>query len=317
MAGGNGGGGVAFSGSSGTGGLDNANGPGSNGGDASDGSIAGGGGGTTQPSNPAPAPNPTPTQPVPTPVSSAPTPTPAASPTTVSAPDAVSISPDVTYDDGTFTLTGTASSPAGVSSVQISEVVDGVRRDIGAAAVNPDGTFTVSDRVGDRQSVFIATETDNAGGQAVSADPGFSLSGAVGLNGRTGKEKIFDANQQVSIILFQSDGQRFVAVQAPDQTVDLQPFDVVFNGRQGGNTFVYNPGDGIDVIDGFKAGGADHDTLALPSSDFTNLADVLRNTGDVQGSAFITDPKTGDAIRLAGVTTAELKANSKDFTFHA
>ncbi len=68
-------------------------------------------------------------------------------------------------------------------------------------------------------------------------------------------------------------------------------------------------------IDGFKVGGAGHDTLDLPSSDFTNFADVLRNTGDVNGSAFITDPKTGDAIRLAGVTTAELKANPKDFVF--
>ena len=101
----------------------------------------------------------------------------------------------------------------------------------------------------------------------------------------------------------------------PARTVDLQPFDIVSNRRQGNTTFVFSQGDGLDVIRGFKLGGADHDTIALPSTDFRNFAAVLRNTGDIQGSAFITDPKTGDAIRLAGVTTAELKQHPKDFAF--
>ena len=80
-------------------------------------------------------------------------------------------------------------------------------------------------------------------------------------------------------------------------------------------SFVFSQGDGLDVIHGFKVGGAGHDTLELPSADFTNLAAVLHNTGDIQGSAFITDPLTGDAIRLAGVTTAQLKAHPKDIAF--
>ena len=101
------------------------------------------------------------------------------------------------------------------------------------------------------------------------------------------------------------------------RTVNLQPFDDLFNRGRGDTQFVFSPGDGLDVIHGFRVGGAHHDTLALPSSDFKNLADVLRNTGDVGGSAFVTDPVTGDAIRLAGVTTAELKAHPRDIAFHA
>lgn len=105
-------------------------------------------------------------------------------------------------------------------------------------------------------------------------------------------------------------------VSGSGQTIDLQPFADVFNGKQASNTFVFSPGDGLEVIHGFEVGGAGHDTIELPSSDFRNFAAVLRNTGDVGGSAFITDPKTGDAIRLAGVTTAELKAHPKDFAFY-
>lgn len=99
------------------------------------------------------------------------------------------------------------------------------------------------------------------------------------------------------------------------QVSTLKPFADVFNHNRPNKEFVFSQGAGLDVIHGFKVGGANHDTIELPSADFRNFAGVLRNTGDVQGSAFITDPVTGDAIRLAGVTTAELKAHPKDFSF--
>ncbi len=108
-------------------------------------------------------------------------------------------------------------------------------------------------------------------------------------------------------------GSRVVSVGASGRTVDLRSFGIVENHHQASTAFVFGPGDGLDVIHGFKLGGADHDTIALPSADFANLAAVFRNTGDVGGSAFITDPMTGDAIRLAGVSTAELKVHPKDF----
>ena len=98
--------------------------------------------------------------------------------------------------------------------------------------------------------------------------------------------------------------------------MDLQPFSITLNHGQADEEFVFQQGDGIDVIYGFKTGGPSHDLAGMPSSDFKDLANVFRDTGDIQGSAWVTDPVTGDAIRLAGITTAELKAHPKDIAFH-
>ncbi len=162
-------------------------------------------------------------------------------------PDAVSIDPAVTYKNGVFTLTGTASSAAGVSSVEISADVDGTRQDLGAATVNANGTFAFSDAVSDQQTFFVATLTDGAGGQAMSADPGFNLTGGLGPTRGTGKAEDFDATGQVSTTLYQSNGSRTVGIDAPGQTVDLQPFDVVGNHHEAGTSFVFSRGDGLDV----------------------------------------------------------------------
>ena len=63
--------------------------------------------------------------------------------------DTVSIDPGVTYDaEEGFTITGRASSPAGLSGVEISAVVDGARQDLGAATLNRDGSFTFADAAG-------------------------------------------------------------------------------------------------------------------------------------------------------------------------
>ncbi len=205
-----------------------------------------------------------------------------------------------------------------MGSVEISAVVDGVRQDLGAASVNPNGTFVFQDAALDQQSFFVATETDRAGGQATSADPGFNLTGGLGPTGGIGKAEDFDAAGLVSTTLYRSSGSRFVDVGAANQTVDLQPYDIVDNGHQAGTSFVYTPAGetgATDVIAGFRLWGSAHDTLALPSADFQNFADVLRHTGDVNGNATITDPHTGDAVQLKGITTAELKSHPKDFSF--
>ena len=110
-------------------------------------------------------------------------------------------------------------------------------------------------------------------------------------------------------------GSREVSVGSPGRVVDLRRFGIVENHRQAETSFVFGPGNGLDVIHGFKLGGTDHDTIDLPSADFAGLAAVFHATGDVGESAFVTDPTTGDAIRLAGVTTAELKAHPEDFAF--
>ena len=234
--------------------------------------------------------------------------------------DTVSLDPSVAYQGhGTFVLTGKATSPLGVADIEISAQVDGAPTDLGAALLNRDGTFTFTDHVGAHTQVSLtATETDGAGG-TTATQANYDLQAGITETGSFARQDSYgaDGSTVVSRVAFQSNGERFVDVGARGQTVDLQPFDIVFNHGKADTQFVFHPGDELDAIRGFKVGGPGHDTLELPSSDFRNIADVLRNTGDIGGSAFITDPVTGDAIRLAGVTTAELKAHPKDFVFQA
>ncbi len=194
-------------------------------------------------------------------------------------------------------------------------MVDGSRQDLGAATVNANGTFAFSDAVGDQQSFFVATETDRAGGQATSADPGFNLTGGLGPTGGVGKEEDFDAAGQVSTTLYRSNGSRFVGVEAANQTVDLQPFDIVDNHHQAGTSFVFSPRRRArcDPRLPGRRRGPRHPGPAVVG--LPNFADVLRHTGDVNGNATITDPHTGDAVQLKGITTAELKSHPKDFSF--
>ena len=94
-------------------------------------------------------------------------------------------------------------------------------------------------------------------------------------------------------------------------------FDTFQNHEEPNNTFVFDPGHGLDVVGGFRVDGTDHDRISLLGSDFSNsVAEVLRNTHNVGGSAVITDPTSGDTVKLAGITKAELKANQGDFAFH-
>ena len=94
---------------------------------------------------------------------------------------------------------------------------------------------------------------------------------------------------------------------------------ILDTGHQLHTTFVFLDGVGTtqQTIVNFHVTGASHDTVSLPPSDFTSLADVLRHTTMSNGSATIHDPNnSGDTLTLMGVTKAELKSNPHDFTFH-
>lgn len=73
--------------------------------------------------------------------------------------------PIVSYDGkGTFTLTGDAKDPSGISKIEISADINGVQRDLGTATLNPNGNFSFVDKVGAAaQSNIIATETKSNG----------------------------------------------------------------------------------------------------------------------------------------------------------
>ncbi len=183
---------------------------------------------------PTPAPMPAPVQdPAPTPASApAPVQDPAPAPAPVAAaPDAVAISQGVSYRSGVFTLTGTASSAAGVRAVEITAQVDGVATDLGAATVNADGTWTFSDRIGAHTQGFItATETDGAGGTA-SAQAGFSLTGGKRGAYRAEQDRYTaDGSAQTATDLFKANGSQKADLSAGGQTFASAFFDTFDNG---------------------------------------------------------------------------------------
>ncbi len=108
---------------------------------------------------------------------------------------------------------------------------------------------------------------------------------------------------------FNNDGTTTIDVRAGHQTVASQYRDTFNAEGQPGTTFVFTPGYGQDVVNGFLARGSDHDILSLPSADFASLADVLAHTQTTSAGALITDPTSGDTIEIAGVSKAALVAN--------
>jgi autotransporter-associated beta strand protein len=234
----------------------------------------------------------------------------------------VALDPAVSYTGGIFTLTGTAASATGIGGVEVSAVLDdGSRQDLGAATLNGDGTFTFSDAIGAHQQSFLqATLTDGAGQQTVSGDPGFSLAGDLDRGTFGARQTVYAAGGSdiASTSLFRADGSRKVDVQAGEQTLHSDFFDTFQNHAAPSNTFVFDPGHGLDVVNQFRVDGTDHDTLSFKGSDFGNdIAAVLQNAHNTRGGVVILDPTSGDTVKLAGVTKAHLVQNQSDFTFHA
>lgn len=225
----------------------------------------------------------------------------------------------VTYSgNGTFTLNGKLGNST-ATAVEITATVDGTVQDLGAATLNGDGTFTFKDAVGANIQGFItATETEASGAQA-SGQANYSLQGGLSQNGFTARQTRYtaDGNSQTAVSLFRDDGSRNVNVKNAGATYTSSFFDTFQNNGQPDNTFVFTQNHGLDTVKLFRVDGADHDTISLPQSDFTSVAQVLQNTTSYGGNSKIVDPVTGDAVRIVGVTKAQLTANQGDFAFHA
>ncbi len=112
-------------------------------------------------------------------------------------------------------------------------------------------------------------------------------------------------------------GVESVKLDAGGQTlVSNGPTNVNNNGATH-TTFVFNAGYGSDVISLLLVNGTDHDMLSFSRPDFHNsVAAVLHDTMNTLQGAIITDPVTGDALRLTGITKAQLAHNLRDITFH-
>lgn len=249
----------------------------------------------------------------------APDPTPSL---TLSAPDVVTISPHVSFDHGVFTLSGTASSAAGITDVEITATLgNGVVKDLGAAEVDGQGAFTFKDRIGLRTQGFItATATDSAGGMA-SNTAGYSLMGGLQQGGVTAEQDIYtdDGISLLSTSRFRPDGSHTTDVMALGQTLNSDQ-TISFDERsQGYNTFVYDPGHGHNIVDHFRLRGERHDTLSFSGDEFGNsIANVLRHSYDAKdgGGVVIVDPISHDTVKLLNISKEQLARNRGDIKFN-
>ena len=284
--------------------------------------------------------------------------------------------PSVTYSKPTtFELSGTVADPGGVASLEIYATSKGSGGliDIGSAAVNPDGTWSITDNNGtDAQTSIFGVATDGAGNTTMAGapydltagikgepfkakqdryDPAtgtftgqtfFARDGSVVLNSSytdygngtvsysySGGSYFDNRNYSSFTDLYQSDGSLLtrtqnrndgsdkITVTAAGQSV-ASNLDDTFNANgQADTRFVFTSGFGHDVVQNFVAAGQGHDMLDLPQSEFTSIAEVLRNTHNTAGGAVITDPTTQETIKIVGVNKRDLSQHKSDFTFHA
>ena len=233
--------------------------------------------------------------------------------------DSISVDDAVAYDGrGTFGLTGDVSSSVGVKGVEFTAYTNGQPDqpvDLGAATVNADGTFDFTALIGPQLKGFItATETDSLGFQTQAA---FRPALQGGADPHVDRYMVTPTDTTYTgSTYYAADGSHRITVAAPGQTVVSESSDTFLNGGAPETTFVFNPGYGRDIVRQFRVDGTDHDTINLSSSDFTSLAQVLRATHNSSGGAVITDPSTGDTIKIAGISKAQLFHNLADFTFH-
>lgn len=261
----------------------------------------------------------------------------------------IAFSPAPTYErGGSFVLNLTASDPTNVVGIEIFASVDGVETDLGPATHSPfapAGTYAFVDQVAPgTQTGITAVANDDFGGTET-ASAGFDLTAGVERKLYVASEDALDptTGQVVSRTLLAADGSvtggatyasdgspltttrdlvngtDVVDVLAGGQTLASHSFDTFDDHGQPGNTFVFEPGHGLDIVRSFRGDGADHDVLSFASADFDgSLAELLQNTRPLQGgSCLITDPASGDTVRLSGVSKAQLAANPGDIAFHA
>ena len=106
-------------------------------------------------------------------------------------------------------------------------------------------------------------------------------------------------------------------VQSIGQSLESNYFDTFQNHSHPDNTFVFDPGFGLDVVNQFRVNGVDHDTISLAGADFNNdIATVLHNTRNASGGVLISDPNSGDTVKLAGINKSQIVNNQSDFSFH-
>ena len=102
-------------------------------------------------------------------------------------------------------------------------------------------------------------------------------------------------------------GDLIVAMGRDDTLVGGAGDDVLVDGGAGGDYFDVGVGGGHDVIYGFQASGASHDTLVLTGTDFTSFADIQSHMTQVGADTLLT-LSPNDAVLLRNTTLSSLTA---------
>lgn len=229
---------------------------------------------------------------------------------------AATLDPLVAYaGGGAFTLTGTAT---GSAEVDIGASVDGTAEDLGPATLGPGGVFTFTDQVGAHQQTALAATETNGTGAGASSTSVLSLRAGLADGAFVAREVqgSSDGGGATVVTFFRDDGSSRARILQAGQTVQSGRNETFLNDGRPNDTFVFDPGHGCGVVQGFLSGGADHDVISLPSSDFASVADVLHDTRQTSQGALITDPVTGDAVLMSGIGKGTLVANAHDLTLH-
>lgn len=229
----------------------------------------------------------------------------------ISSQPPVTIAPSGTNDAST-TIAATTTISAGVTAEAVPSLVD----QAGASAV-PVTTAPNTPTSVNATTAPIAPSNDQS-----SADTSEVASSATSSTSSLATAPLANTTvtsvPAMASITVHRDGSSTVDVQGANQTLSSDWHDLFLNHGEPESTFVFDPGYGRDIVRAFRSTGSDHDTLSFAGADFDDsIASVLRNTTMINGSAVITDPMSGDTVRLTGVTKGQLVHNQQDLTFHA
>ena len=218
-------------------------------------------------------------------------------------------------------LTGTVFDTYGVSGV---EIYDG-DIDLGAAAVNSDGTWTFGGELGSSDySTLTAVATANSGMTASASAPYELVTGIAGAPYRALEYDYggdgsysYDAYGAHGASLVDAadnfDGTHSIEAAANDQQLYSIHNDTM-TGNGTGETFVFFPNFGRDEVTDFRATGSGHDYVDLTNTQMHKLAQVIAHT-TMQGGNAVLHLYANETVTLDGVTKAQLKAHPGNFLF--
>ena len=111
------------------------------------------------------------------------------------------------------------------------------------------------------------------------------------------------------------DGSHEITGLQPNQILSSMGHDVMTGG--GETRYRFGTPFGFDEITNFTAAGPGHDYLDLPAAHLSSFAAVMRHTTTALDGSAVIHLDRHDAIKLDGVTKADLLMNPHDIYFHA